>query len=83
VIPAGRADPLVQLDLEERLHSAKREGASRRIDELQSAARSHARVRIGAIKDARTEETRRLRADVFVIKSSPQAGVSGRLRDLS
>ena len=85
VILASAADLLVQLDLDERLHSAKREAASRRIEELQSAADSHARVSIGigAIKDMLTEETRRLQADVLVIGRSPQSGALGRLRDLS
>ena len=85
VILASGADLLVQLDLEERLQSEKREAASRRIEELQSTAGSSARVSIGigAIKDMVTEEARRLRADVLVIGRSPQSGVSGRLRDLS
>ena len=85
VILASGADLPVQLDLEERLQSAKRETASRRIDDLQDAVGSDARVRIaiGAIKDMLTEEARRLRADVLVIGRSPQSGVLGRLRDLS
>jgi nucleotide-binding universal stress UspA family protein len=85
VIPASGADLLGHLDLEERLQSEKREAASRRIEELQSAAGSRARVSIGigAIKDMVTEEARRLRADVLVIGRSPQSGVSGRLRDLN
>ncbi len=85
VILASGADLLVQLDLEERLQSAKREAASRRIDELQGAVGSDARVStaIGAIKDMLTEEARRLRADVLVIGRSPRSGVLGRLRNLS
>jgi nucleotide-binding universal stress UspA family protein len=85
VIPASGADLLVQLDLEERLQLAKREAATRRIDELQGAVGSDARVSIaiGAIKDMLTEEARRLRADVLMIGRSPQSGVLGRLRDLS
>ena len=80
VIPAP-----VELDLEERLQSAKREASSRRIEELQSTAGSHALVRIasGPIKDMLTEEARRLRADVLVIGRSPRSGALGRLRDLS
>ncbi len=80
VIPAP-----VELDLEERLQSAKREASSRRIEELQSTAGSHALVRIasGPIKDMLTEEARRLRADVLVIGRSPRSGTLGRLRDLS
>ena len=85
VIPANGGDLPVQLDLEERLQGAKREAASRRIEELQRAAGSHAPVRIatGAIKDGLTEEARRLRADVLVMGRSPQSGASGRMRDLS
>ena len=85
VIPANGSDLPVQLDLEERLQGAKREAASRRIEELQRAAGSHAPVRIatGAIKDGLTEEARRLRADVLVMGRSPQSGASGRMRDLS
>ena len=85
MIPASGPDPPVQLDLEERLQSAKREAASRRIEELQRAVGSHALVSIaiGPIKDALTEAARRLRADVLMIGRSPQSGVLGRLRDLS
>jgi nucleotide-binding universal stress UspA family protein len=85
VIPASGPDLPVQLDLEERLQSSKREAASRRIEALQSAASSHALVSIaiGPIRDMLTEAARRLRADVLVIGRSPQSGVLGRLRDLS
>ena len=85
VIPASAPDLPVELHLEERLQSAKREAPSRRIEELQSTAGSHARVSIamGPIKERLTKEVRRLRADVLVIGRSPQSGVLGRLRDLS
>jgi nucleotide-binding universal stress UspA family protein len=85
VIPARGPDLPIQLDLEERVQSAKREAASRRIQELQSAAGSHARVIIdvGPIKNLLIEEARRLRADVLVLGRSPQSGALGRLRDLS
>jgi nucleotide-binding universal stress UspA family protein len=85
VIPESETDLLVQLDLEERLQSAQRAAASRRIEELQSAAGSHALVKIaiGPIKDVLTEEARRLPADVLVMGRSPQPGAQGRLRDLS
>jgi len=53
VIPAGAPDLPVQLDLEEHLESAKREAASRRIEELQGPAGSHAPVRM-AIGASRT-----------------------------
>ena len=85
VIPASGPDVPVQLDLEERLQSTKREAASHRVEELQTATGSHALVSIaiGPIKDMLTEEARRLRADVLVIGRSPQPGVLGRMRDLS
>ena len=84
-IPANGTDLPAQLDLEERLQAARREAASHRIEELQSAAGSHAPVRIavGAIKDMLTEEARRLRADVLVMARSPQSGAFGRMRDLN
>ncbi len=85
VIPASRPDLPVELDLEERLQSAKKEAAILRIEALQSAAGSHAQlsIAIGPIRDMLTEAARRLRADVLVIGRSPQSGVLGRLRDLS
>jgi nucleotide-binding universal stress UspA family protein len=85
VIPASAPDLPVELDLEERLQSEKREAASRRIEALQSAASSHGLVSIaiGPIRDMLVETARRLRADVLVIGRSPQSGVLGRLRDLS
>ena len=85
VIPARTPDLPVELDLEERVQSAKREASNRRIEELQSTAGSHALVSIamGPTKDTLTKEVRRLRADVLVIGRSPQSGVLGRLRDLS
>ena len=75
----------VQLDLEEHPQSAKREAASRRIEELQGAAGSHVPVRIAiaALKDMLTEEAGKLRADVLVMGRSPQSGALGRLRDLT
>jgi nucleotide-binding universal stress UspA family protein len=84
-IPASGPDLPVELDLEQRLQSAKREAASRRIGELQSAAGSHARasIAVGPIRDMLTEAAHRLRADVLVIGRSPQSGVLGRLRDLT
>jgi len=85
VIPRSAPDLSVQLDLEEHLQSAIREAASRRIEELQGAAGSHAPVRIaiGALKDMLTGEARRLRADVLVMGRSPQSGALGRLPDLT
>jgi nucleotide-binding universal stress UspA family protein len=85
VIPGSGSDLPVELDLEERLQSAKREAASRRIEALKTAASSHAQVSIaiGPIRDMLTEAARRLHADVLVIGRSPQPGVLGRLRDLN
>jgi nucleotide-binding universal stress UspA family protein len=85
VITTSPPELRVGLDLEERLQSAKREAAGRRIEELQAAAGSRALVHIasGSIKHALTEQARRLRADVLMIGRSPQSGTLGRLRDLS
>ena len=85
VIATSPPELRVGLDLEERLQSAKREAASRRIEELQAAAGSRALVNIasGSIKHVLTEEARRLRADVLMVGRSPQSGALGRLRDLS
>lgn len=85
VILAGIANVAVELDLEERLRSAQREEAKRRIGELQSAVGSHAAVNIvvGPVKGMLTEEAKRLGADALMIGRSPQPGTLGRLRDLS
>lgn len=85
VIPAGSADAVVQLDLEERLRAAQREAAKRRIGEWQSAVGSRAAVNIavGPVKDMLTEAARRLRADVLAVGRNPQPGALGRLRDLT
>ena len=85
VIPGSGPDLPLQLDLEERLESAEREEAKKRIEELQRDAGSHARVTIaiGPIKDALIEAASRLRADVIAMGRSPQSGALGRLRDLS
>jgi nucleotide-binding universal stress UspA family protein len=85
VIATSPPELRVGLDLEERLQSAKKEAAGRRIEELQAAAGSRALVHIasGSIKHELTEQARRLRADVLMIGRSPQSGTLGRLRDLS
>jgi nucleotide-binding universal stress UspA family protein len=82
-IPSTEAGVPVQFDLEERVQSAERQGARRRVQELQSRVGSHAPVHIavGPIKDALTDAARRLGADLLMIGRSPQAGV--RLRDLT
>ena len=85
VIPARGPGLPIQLDLQERVQSAEREAASRRIEQLQKSAGSHAlaTIAIGPVKDMLTEEARKLRADVLMIGRSPQSGALGRLRDLS
>lgn len=73
------------MGLRRRFEGRFREGSPSRIEELQSAAGSHAPVSIttGAIKDLLTEEARRLHADVLVMGRSPESGALGRMRDLS
>jgi len=85
VIPWNVPDLRIGLDLEERLQAAKKDAAHSRIEELQSAAGSHAvvRIEIGPIKSMLTETARRLRADVVVIGRNPQTGSLGRMKDLS
>ena len=75
----------VQMDLDERLHSAEKEAASRRIQELQRQVGSSARVTIafGPMRDALVEAAHRLRADGLMIGRSPQPGSMGRMRDLT
>src|SRR5260370_3940195 len=85
VIATSPPELRVGLDLEERLLSAKKEAASRRIEELQAAAGSRALVNIasGSVKKLLTEQARRFTADVLMIGRSPQSGAHRRLRDLS
>lgn len=82
-IPATEPGAALQFDLEERVQSAERQAARRRIEELQRRVGSHAPIHIavGPIKDALTEMARRLSADVLMIGRSPEAGVH--LRDLT
>lgn len=84
-IPASEPGLPVQLDLDEHVQSAEEREARRLVEELQRMVAPHARVHIvfGPIKDALTEAALRLRADVLVIGRSPEAGVLGRLRDLT
>lgn len=85
VISAGGPDAVVQSDLEERLWTAQREAAKRRIGELQGAVGSRAAVSVlvGPVKDMLTREATKLQADVLLIGRSPQSGTLGRLRDLT
>jgi len=81
------ADPSlpIEFDLEERVASAARQEARRRIDELQAVVGSHAHVHVaaGPIKEALLQLARRLCADVLIIGRNCQAGVAERLRDLT
>jgi nucleotide-binding universal stress UspA family protein len=85
VIPTSEPDLPDSLGLEERVRSAKKEAATRRLEEFRLAAGSRApvRVAVGAIRDALTEIARDLQADLFVIGRSPQPGTLGRMRDLT
>jgi nucleotide-binding universal stress UspA family protein len=85
VIPASKVGSRIQLHLQERLESTEKKEANRRIEQLQRAAGSNARVTvaIGPMKDTLIETARRFDADVLVIGRSPQGGTLGRLRDLS
>lgn len=85
VIPRAGPDLPMKLDLEERLQPEKREAAIHRVEELQSAVGSHARVSIasGPLKETLVKEARKLQGDALVIGRSPQSGVSERLLDLS
>jgi nucleotide-binding universal stress UspA family protein len=82
-IPSAEPGAVVQFDLEERVQTAERQAALRRIDELQRRAGSCAPVHVvaGPVKEALTETARRLQADVLLIGRGAQAGV--RLRDLT
>jgi nucleotide-binding universal stress UspA family protein len=84
-IPTLERDLPIQLDLDERLQSAEKEAADRRISELQRAVGSKGRVAvaIGPIRDTLVEAASRLRADVLMIGRSPQPGSMGRIRDLT
>jgi nucleotide-binding universal stress UspA family protein len=85
VIPASKVGSRIQLHLQERLESTEKKEANRRIEQLQRAAGSRARVMVaaGPMKDTLIETARRFDADVLVIGRSPQPGSFGRLRDLS
>ena len=75
----------IQLDLRERVHSAERREASRRIADLQRIVGTEAPVRIavGSVKDALLEAARESDADVLMIGRSPRPGAHGRMRDLT
>jgi len=85
VVPAGDRGLPIRLNLEERVESAEKREARRRIEELQRTAGSKALVRIvvGPVKEALLEEARRSDADVLVIGRSAQSDAEGRMRDLT
>jgi len=82
-IQAGDPASPIQFDLEERVESAARREALRRIAELQAAigSRASSHIAAGPIKEALLQSVKRLRADVLIIGRSP--GVAERLRDLT
>ncbi|PYV33848.1 MAG: hypothetical protein DMG22_08295 [Acidobacteria bacterium] len=84
-IPSSKPGMEVQLDLEERVQSAERKAARRRVEELQRKVGSNARaiITVGPIKDGLTEAARTLRADVLIIGRSTQPVAQGSLRDLT
>ncbi|HUL15135.1 MAG TPA: hypothetical protein VLV88_04005 [Terriglobales bacterium] len=59
--------------------------ASRRLEELQLARGSFARVEVavGRVRDALTRAAQEIQADTFVTGRNPQQGSSGRMRDLT
>lgn len=84
-VQAADPDLPTQLDLRERVHSAERQEASRRIADLQRIVGTDAPVRIevGSVKDALLEAALRSDADVLIIGRSPRPGAQGRMRDLT
>jgi nucleotide-binding universal stress UspA family protein len=84
-IQAGDRTTPTQLDLQERIQSAEREEASRRIAELQQGLGLDVPVRIavGSVKSALLEAARQSDADALVIGRSNRPGTGGRLRDLA
>ena len=84
-IQAHDPDLPVQLDLEQKFHSAEREQARQLIAELQRKVGSEAPVHItvGSVKMALLDAVRRFDADALIIGRSPQPGTNGRLRDLT
>lgn len=84
-IQAGDPHSPAQLDLEERVSSAERQEALRRIADLQRKVGSQASVRIvvGSVKEALLGALQGMDADVLIIGRSPQPGAHGRMRDLT
>jgi nucleotide-binding universal stress UspA family protein len=84
-VQAGDPDMPIRLDLEEQVHSAERQKASRRIADLQRIVGSEAPVHIvvGSVKEALLAAARQWDADVLMIGRSPGSGAHGRMRDLT
>jgi nucleotide-binding universal stress UspA family protein len=84
-VQAGNPNISIQLDLEERTQFAEREGASRRIAELQRAIGLEVPVRIavGSVKSALLQAACQSDADALVIGRGHRRGAGGRLRDLT
>ena len=84
-VPGAAGGSPMQLDLEERVQSVERQAAGERVENLQKAVGSHARVSIasGPMKDVLTGEACRFQADMLIIGRSSQPGTQGRLRDLT
>jgi nucleotide-binding universal stress UspA family protein len=84
-LQSGDPEMLIDLGLEERIDSAAKQEARRRIADLQRSVGSTATVRIpvGSIKEALLETAKQADADVLIIGRSPRPGASGRMRDLT
>jgi hypothetical protein len=84
-VQAADPDLPTQLDLRERVHSAEKQEASRRIADLQRIVGTDAPVRIevGSVKGALLEAALRSDTDVLIIGRSPRPGAQGRMRDLT
>lgn len=84
-VQAGDMKLPSELGLEERVNSAARQEANRRIADLQRIIGTEAPVRIavGSVKEALLEATLESDADVLMIGRSHQPGAHGRMRDLT
>lgn len=84
-VQSGGRDMQVRLDLEERIESAERAEARRRILELQRSVGLDVPVHIavGPVKDALLEAARQSDADALIIGRDHDPGAKGLLRDLT
>ena len=85
VVPAGDRGVPIRLNLEERVESAEKREALRRIEELHRTVGSEAlfRIAVGPVKEVLVEEARRSDADLLVIGRSAQSEAGGHMRDLT